>query len=274
MNQNFNDFATVLKTMVKHPRVFKQALMTLPSISEGFLFSKKFKDSEVPKQAENELSNPLLDYFRNHHTGPGLWKWEHYFEIYHRHLSKYIGKKADILEIGIYSGGSLQMWKSYFGEQAHIYGVDIEEACKAYESDNVSVFIGDQGDRTFWESFKKQVEGIDILIDDGGHTTEQQRITLEEMLGHLRPGGVYICEDVHGNFNKFASYATSLVNDLNSINRPDSLLDSKVTKFQSAIHSIHFYPYMVVIEKNLISPKKLSAPKHGTEWQPFLKGSF
>jgi 23S rRNA U2552 (ribose-2'-O)-methylase RlmE/FtsJ len=274
MKQNLKDFATVLQIMVKQPRVFLRAFMSIPSTCESYSFSKQFKDSDYQDLLQDEMNNPLLDYFRNYKSGPGLWKWEHYFEVYHRHLSKFVGKKVDVLEIGIYSGGSLQMWRSYFGDQAHIFGVDIEEACKAYESENVSVYIGDQEDRNFWQNFKNKVGGIDILIDDGGHTTEQQRITLEEMLGQIRPGGVYICEDVHGNFNKFSTYAASLVNELNNINRPDNLLDSKVTSFQSAVHSIHFYPYMVVIEKNLVAPKKLSAPKHGTEWQPFLKGSF
>ena len=115
------------------------------------------------------------------------------------------------------------------------------------------------------------MEGIDILIDDGGHTPEQQQITLEEMLPHLRSGGVYMCEDVHGLFNRFSAFATGLVNELNGMNRiAGALLQSSVSQFQSSIHSIHFYPYLVVIEKHRVSPTKLSSPKHGTEWQPFL----
>lgn len=42
----------------------------------------------------------------------------------------------NVLEVGVYSGESLEMWHSYFGEGSHIYGVDIEPACKAYESDH------------------------------------------------------------------------------------------------------------------------------------------
>jgi hypothetical protein len=163
------------------------------------------------------------------------------------------------------------MWRSYFGEKSHVYGVDIEEACKAYENEHVSVFIGDQADRAFWDTFRKSVEGIDILIDDGGHMPEQQQITLEEMLPYLRPGGVYLCEDVHGCFNRFSSFATGLVHELNRGNLiSGSLTQSSVSQFQSSIHSIHFYPYLVVIEKHRVPPTKLSSLKHGTEWQPFL----
>ena len=164
------------------------------------------------------------------------------------------------------------MWRSYFGEGSHIYGIDIEPACKAYESAGVSILIGDQADRTFWKDFKGSLKGIDVLIDDGGHTVEQQRITLEEMLPYLRPGGVYLCEDIHGGYNRFASFAACLVNGLNEVNilSEEPVLTSTVTPFQRHVHSIHFYPYVTVIEKNDAPVTSLSAPKRGTEWQPFL----
>ena len=172
----------------------------------------------------------------------------------------------NVLEVGIYSGGSLQMWRSYFGADCHIYGVDIEEACKAYENDHISVFIGDQADRTFWRNLRNNVKDIDIVIDDGGHTPEQQQITLEELLPNLSPGGVYLCEDVHGSFNRFSAFASALVYELNSFRSlSGSLLQSSASPFQSAIHSIHFYPYVVVIEKHRTPPTTLSSLKRGTE---------
>lgn len=164
------------------------------------------------------------------------------------------------------------MWHSYFKEETQIYGVDIEPACKAYESDHVSVLVGDQADRTFWADCRKRIGGIDVFIDDGGHTVEQQRITLEEMLPFLRVGGVYLCEDIHGRFNRFGSFAQSLVNGLNQVEivAEAPVLRSAVSQFQKSIHSIHFYPYVLVIEKNERPVERFCAPKHGTEWQPFL----
>jgi len=272
MKRHLRSWYSILKAMVHHRRVFGQVVNTVPSICSAYEFSKGFQNvSQEVVEPNSSSRNPLWEYFQSYKKGPGIWKWEHYFEIYHRHLAKFVGRKVDVLEIGIYSGGSVEMWRSYFGENSHIYGIDIENACKAYENDHVSVFIGDQADRIFWSIFKKSVKGVDILIDDGGHKPEQQQITLEEMLPHLRPGGVYLCEDIHGTFNRFSAFATGLVNELNSMNvMPGTLDQISVTQFQSAIHSIHFYPYLVVIEKHLVSPPKLSAPKHGTEWQPFL----
>jgi hypothetical protein len=169
----------------------------------------------------------------------------------------------------VYSGGSLEMWRDYFGFRCRVYGVDIEEACKCYENEFTEIFVGDQEDRGFWKGFKQRVPYIDVLIDDGGHRPEQQIVTMEEMLPHLRPGGVYLCEDVHGIHNRFPSYVYGLVKNLNTM-QVDSL-DSGMhaTEFQAWIHSVHFYPYVVVIEKAERPVQKFIAPKRGTEWQPF-----
>ncbi|HZQ95364.1 MAG TPA: class I SAM-dependent methyltransferase, partial [Candidatus Sulfotelmatobacter sp.] len=211
----------MLKAWRTNPRVFAEVWKQVPTQCSAFEFSRAYRDCSPVKRQSGLISagkNPLWDFFQNHRAGHGVWKWEHYFEIYHRHLSKFVGKASNVVEIGIYSGGSLEMWRSYFGEGSHIYGIDIEPACKAYESAGVSILIGDQADRTFWKDFKGSLKGIDVLIDDGGHTVEQQRITLEEMLPYLRPGGVYLCEDIHGGYNRFASFAACLVNGLNEVN--------------------------------------------------------
>ena len=242
--------------------------------ARGYVFARNWKEYSVVAHSESgpqnaqELSNPLWTYFNNHLEGRGIWKWEHYFDIYHRHFSKFVGKPVNVLEIGIYSGGSLDMWKSYFGSECHVYGVDVQEACKEYEAERVSILIGDQGDPGFWVNFNKQVQDIDILIDDGGHKPNQQMVTLEQMLPRLRPGGVYLCEDVHGIHQGFVAFVGGLVSELNNISWGSD--PSKKTPFQSACYSIHFYPYLVVIEKNVNSPSGFIAQKHGTQWQPFL----
>jgi hypothetical protein len=274
MKQYSRGFYRLCKALVKDTYVFAKALNILPYICGAYGFSHDYQD--VVKGASGTavpLPNPLWNYFQNHKKGNGIWKWEHYFDIYHRHLSRFVGKKVNLLEIGVYSGGSLEMWRSYFGEDSHIYGVDIEDACKAYENDHVSIFIGDQADRSFWSTFRKNAGDIDIIIDDGGHAPEQQQITIEEMLPNLRQGGVYLCEDVHGAFNRFSGFASGLVNELNAINMIEGSdpPQSRVSSFQSSIHSIHFYPYVVVIEKHHEAPERLSASRRGTEWQPFFK---
>lgn len=114
-------------------------------------------------------TNPLEAYFNSHTSGRGIWKWTHYLDIYHRHFQRFIGKQVHILEVGVYSGGSLDMWKEYFGPKCQVYGIDIREECKALETESIKIFIGDQANRDFWTRFRKEVPVLDILIDDGGH---------------------------------------------------------------------------------------------------------
>ncbi len=207
-----------------------------------------------------------------------MWKWTHYLDIYHRHFSKFRGRAVHVLEIGIYSGGSLDMWKHYFGPRCRVYGVDIEPACKAYEGDSVKVFVGDQADRAFWRRVKEQAPAIDVVIDDGGHQAHQQIATLEELLPHLRGGGVYLCEDVHGAFAGFASYMSGFIHNLNqsppalnNIHDDEKRIVCKATPFQSIVSSVHFYPFVTVVEKAETPLAEFVSPKRGTQWQPFLK---
>jgi len=244
---------------------------------QGIRFGQKTDFSTQLQADEDCLSsaNPLLSYFNAHTEGAGIWKWEHYFDIYQRHFSKFVGREVHVLEVGIYSGGSLTMWKEYFGSECRIYGVDIESACMAYKAERIEVFIGDQEDRSFWARVRQAVPKLDILIDDGAHFPEKQRVTLEEMLPHLRPGGVYLCEDIHGAPHHFSSYLQGLASNLNAMAAAERLKGfvggaSTPSSLQQAIEAIHLYPFVAVIEKRERSVRRFIAPKHGTKWQPFL----
>ena len=250
----------------------------MPSILRGAVRVSGWPDSAAanPKfttadeRCSPDTVNPLKSYFDSITEGKGIWKWTHYFDIYNRHFQKFVGKEVHVVEVGIYSGGSLDMWKAYFGPKCWIYGVDIEGACKAYADERTQVFVGDQSDRGFWREFRKQVPQVDILVDDGGHVPEQQIVTLEEILPHIRPGGIYLCEDVHGELNRFAAYVYGLGQALNAIARNAGSEAVVPSNFQKAISSIHQYPFVTVIERTDRLVVEFVAPKHGTEWQPFL----
>lgn len=270
-----NNFGALLKTAVQNPR----AMLASQLVQAGFLRGVSFAKGLPPAGGRNddptatEPSNALRDYFEAHNEGPGIFKWRHYFEIYDRHLSRFIGKDLHLVEVGVYSGGSLGMWRSYLGPGARITGVDIMPACTVYENEYTRIAIGDQADRAFWKRFRDEYPPADIVIDDGGHTSEQQIVTLEELLPSLAPGGVYICEDVHTPYKVFTSFVSGLEDALNAFEvQPEKSAEDavqiKATPLQSQIHSIHHYPYVVVIEKHKQAVNDLRAARHGTEWQP------
>ena len=51
---------------------------------------------------------------------------------------------------------------------------------------------------------------------------------------------------------------------------PERHLSCQSTGFQSVISSIHWYPFVSVIEKRELPLAEFVAPKHGTQWEPFL----
>jgi hypothetical protein len=234
-----------------------------------------------PPAAPARERSPLEEFFDARVEGPGIWKWRHYFDIYHRHFDP-LRRRDDlvILEIGIYSGGSLDMWRGYFGSSATIYGVDIEPACRTYERPGTHVLVGDQADRAFWRRVLADgtLAAPDVVIDDGGHTPEQQRVTLEELLPRMRPGGVYLCEDVHGGNNAFAAFVAGLADRLNGMEgrssdseNPERRMVVPANGVQATLHSVHLYPFVVVIEKRNAALPELVAPKRGSQWEPFLR---
>ncbi|MCM8569196.1 class I SAM-dependent methyltransferase [Gramella jeungdoensis] len=195
------------------------------------------------------------------HEGRCIDKWEHYFEIYDFWFQKYRGKEVHILEIGVFQGGSLQMWKKYFGENARIYGIDINPDCKQFEEENIKIFIGSQEDRNFLNDLKQKLPKVDILIDDGGHTMNQQIISFQELFDHVKSDGIYLCEDLHTSYwpnygggyresKTFIEYSKNLIDHINAWNsREDNFRPTEVTK---STYGLHYYPSMLIIEKRLM----------------------
>lgn len=206
-------------------------------------------------------NNPLTEYFYNN-KGHLIHKWMHYFDIYHRHFEKFRGKQMTILEFGVSHGGSLQMWKHYFGRKARIIGVDINPECKRLEEKQVEVFIGSQEDPVFLNELMKTIGDVDIVIDDGGHTMLQQNTTFDHVYMHVKPGGVYLVEDLHTSYWKefggglrrngtFIERAKELIDQLHAWHSRDGE-SLAVDDFTRTTPSIHFYDSITVFERGVV----------------------
>jgi SAM-dependent methyltransferase len=268
------------QSLLENPRAllpdkFKKVLRTARDRADGVKFGCSLADSLTlpPFFNDGEPQNPLRDYFVAHKAGPGIFKWTHYFDIYHRHLEKFRNRDVRVLEIGVFSGGSLKMWREYLGAKALVYGVDIDPACRVHEDESTAIYIGNQGDRQFWRLFKAKVPQIDVVIDDGSHFPWEQILTFKELFPVLSPGGVYICEDVHGDGNGFASFIHGLADSLNSghftqdPDDPARCLSIKANGAQAVVHSVSLYPLVAVVEKRKLRLPELVATKHGNEWR-------
>jgi hypothetical protein len=202
--------------------------------------------------------NDLEKYFTEN-TERLIHKWQHYFEIYDRHFSRFRGADVRVVEFGVSHGGSLQMWRRYFGPNARIIGIDINPHCKNLEEDQIEVIIGNQEDRRFLRSLREKIPRMDILIDDGGHTMKQQINTFEELFPHVDSRGVYLCEDLHTSYwrkwggghkrrGTFIEYSKNFIDHINAWHsrQPRRL---RTTGFTKSVHSLHYYDSILVIEK-------------------------
>tara|TARA_B100000989_G_scaffold163646_1_gene122269 strand:- start:695 stop:1516 length:822 start_codon:yes stop_codon:yes gene_type:complete len=194
-------------------------------------------------------------------------KWSNYFYIYEDLLQKFLKKKITIVEVGIGDGGSLFMWKNFFGKYAKIIGIELNPKAKNLEKKGFKIFNGDQSNPDFWKNFYKKIGKIDILIDDGGHTNLQQITTLVESINFIKPGGMIIIEDTHTSFMRDKGFKNpskfSLINFttllIENIHRRNPMLKKEINFFSRKIQSIEYYDSIVVIN---ISKNKLTKSKN------------
>ncbi|MFM2173243.1 MAG: hypothetical protein RLZZ54_1170 [Cyanobacteriota bacterium] len=126
-------------------------------------------------------------------------KWDLYLEVYNRLLSKWREQPISLLEIGVQNGGSLETWAQYFSSARNLIGCDIDKECArlTFDDPRIHVIIGDATDSTTVQKIEAVTDSLDIVIEDGSHTSRDIVRSFVEFFPKLRPGGIYIAEDLH-----------------------------------------------------------------------------
>ena len=149
-----------------------------------------YKFGELSSLAEDETDK-----------GP---KHHNYTEIYEHIFFSMKNAPIKICEIGIGKGGSLILWQEYF-PNATIYGIDIKDK-HFLDSKRIKTFIADQAKRDQLKQFIEKYGGdYNIILDDGGHSMEQQQTSFGYLFKYVKPGGYYIIEDVHTSLPRYYS---------------------------------------------------------------------
>jgi cephalosporin hydroxylase len=191
-------------------------------------------------------------------------KWKHYFPIYERHFKDFVYKPITFIEIGCGLGGSLPMWKRYFGPHARIIGIDIDPECKKFEEDQIEVYIGQQQDCKFLQSLLDEVGTPDIVLDDGSHVMSHITASFQFLYPRMLKNGIYMVEDLHtaywdeyeGGLRKPSTFIEGCKNLIDELNADHNRGALPPTEFTRTTVSMHFYDSVIVFERGTHTKKQ------------------
>jgi len=120
-----------------------------------------------------------------------------YLNLYESLFNNKKNSCTNVIEIGIESGGSIQLWHDYF-QNAIIYGCDVNEetdAINQIKNDRIKLF---NSINIYDSLFIKKIQNIefDIAIDNGPHTLDSMIKFIELYLPLMKEDGILIIEDV------------------------------------------------------------------------------
>ncbi|MDG1208203.1 MAG: hypothetical protein P8Q48_02620 [Paracoccaceae bacterium] len=132
-----------------------------------------------------------------------------YTELYHMLFHPYRDQPINFLEMGLLIGGpehgesadretkdlpSIRMWLEFF-TKAHITGLDVSDF-SWFSHERFSFVRCDMDDRANIAKAREKMDMLDIVIDDASHASHHQQNAFLELFPRVKPGGMYIIEDL------------------------------------------------------------------------------
>lgn len=163
------------------------------------------------------MSKPTLLEVFTRHQGKVSDKWQLYLREYDRLFNPYRAQAIRLLEIGIQNGGSLDIWADYFAPGSTLIGCDINPDCAAlvYDNAHISFILGDANDPAVVQQVLQRTPVVDLIIDDGSHTSSDIVKTFTLYFQHLAEGGLFVAEDLHCSY--WAQYQGGLYDPYSSL---------------------------------------------------------
>lgn len=219
-------------------------VQNLPALHQHASLRDEFMDYE-------EFSKLMCKSDKGFHHG--------YQRFYYPILINYQHQPIRFLEIGVDDGKSMNIWKKFFSQPNHIYGIgykNYQTEFKTEIDDSMTIYMGDQSNTQFLKQFLQDSQGnFDFIIDDGSHVPSHVIISFETLWPFVKSGGYYIIEDIETSYwKKTASiYGYSLQNEGSVVEYFQNLVHEVNNEFRSkrdsGIGSISFMYNMIVIQK-------------------------
>jgi hypothetical protein len=257
------------------------AISLAPSRRPPFLARRySYRDQKMKETLGPALSEPTVWTATDPHPegrlaeiledSPGLHKWPHYLPIYESALDT--TRPIRMLEIGVFHGGSLTMWRRYLHPESVIVGIDIDAECRRFDdpANDVHVRIGSQADPDFLQAVVDEFGPFDVILDDGSHMTSHMVESFQHLFdGGLVEGGVYLAEDVHTNYwrsyrdtkSSFVDFVGALIDAMHAhyhhaqgepkfrVGGPERLPSIEVPRITPVLSGIEIHDSIVVVRK-------------------------
>ncbi|MFI0434492.1 MAG: class I SAM-dependent methyltransferase [Parachlamydiaceae bacterium] len=181
---------------------------------------------QVSPYSQISVSTIVQQYIQNHEDkkktnlcqimsqhGSDKGNHHNYTTLYFQLFNQFKNELLNIFELGLGTnnidvpsnmglhgvpGASLYGWAQYF-PNAKIYGADIDKRI-LFNKPRISTFYCDQSKKeSIEEMFSHDaLKGLsfDIIIEDGLHEFDANVCFLKNSISHLKPGGIYIIEDL------------------------------------------------------------------------------
>jgi hypothetical protein len=194
--------------------------------------------------------------------GPGFIG-HRYSDRYPLYLESLRETNVSVLELGVEYGASVRGWRDYFGANAEIIGFDLDVSRAGYQDlDQITLIQGDQGDDAALRSLSERGP-FDVVVDDAGHIPALQISTFQKLFPVVKPGGIYIVEDIQTQhfpmfgpstivtdfFSNLALHIQANGTAWHSAHFPEHVWTS-LDEWQKLVDFVHFWRYMVVIGRS------------------------
>lgn len=252
------------------------------------------RDADQEKEGAQPSLDDILAKSGSDKAKPGRNKGYHgYTRHYEVLFEQFRHRRVRLLEIGVENGRSLKAWQQYFTNADHIYGIGYgnfqkapSQSCGDAKNTRVSssqtactLFHGDQSDVGFLNHFLQESEGqFDVIIDDGSHVPTHQIVSFEHLWKSVKPGGLYIIEDIETNWWSPSStvYGYSLRNQpsvvekwkgvIDSVNREFTHGTSRLTDERPDLYknivSVEFGQNIIIFRKSLANEEEFLARRY------------
>jgi SAM-dependent methyltransferase len=194
--------------------------------------------------------------------------FHNYLDVYASYLEPRRELVTRVLEIGVDKGASLKMWRDYF-PNALVTGLDNNPACRTLSlGERIRIVIGDALNPGFMLALKADCL-FDLIIEDGAHTFPMTANAFAVAWPYVRPGGLYIIEDLHCVFHpKYCQPGVNgeqdgrwamFLDQIQQLSKGEPSLCGDATKNRHSVRFMQFYRSLAIVGKQ--NSVALTTPK-------------